>query len=148
MDHTLPIGAHLVIPRKWYTHHGVYVGNGRVVHYSGLSRAFQRGPIEETSLANFARQFGFEVQPHVAPAFSADEIVRRAKSRLGENRYAIISNNCEHFCEWCISGRARSRQIDALVKIPAGVARGIATTLIRLMELMDLGSNALRRARA
>ena len=31
MDNNIPLGAHLVTPRKWYSHHGVYVGNGRIV---------------------------------------------------------------------------------------------------------------------
>jgi len=33
----LPLGAHLSTSRFGYTHHGVYAGHGRVVHYSGLS---------------------------------------------------------------------------------------------------------------
>ncbi len=148
MEPFLPIGAHLVTPRKWYSHHGVYVGNGRVVHYAGLSRAFHRGPIEETSLESFARQFGFAVRPHVAPAFSPDEIVRRAKARLGENRYAIITNNCEHFCEWCIGGRAKSSQIEALLKIPAHLARRLATSVRRLAERARLDASDTGRARA
>ena len=32
-----PLGAHIVTPRRWYTHHGIYVGAGQVVHYAGLS---------------------------------------------------------------------------------------------------------------
>jgi Lecithin retinol acyltransferase len=27
------------------------------------------------------------------------EVMRRARSRLGEDRYRLLSNNCEHFCE-------------------------------------------------
>jgi len=42
------------------------------------------------------------------------EAVRRARSRLGENRYHIIRNNCEHFCEWCLNGVSRSRQLESL----------------------------------
>ena len=30
-----PLGAHLVTPRRGYTHHGIYVGNGIVIHYAG-----------------------------------------------------------------------------------------------------------------
>ena len=134
MDHNLPLGAHLVTPRGWYSHHGVYVGEGRVVHYAGFSRAFHRGPIEETSVDAFAKQFGLRVKPHAAPAFSPDEIVRRAKARLGEDRYGVLSNNCEHFSEWCICGRARSSQIEALVEIPVRLAQSLSKLLIRLAE--------------
>jgi hypothetical protein len=43
------------------------------------------------------------------------EVVRRARSRLGEDRYHVLTNNCEHFCEWCVHGQNRSYQVDALV---------------------------------
>jgi hypothetical protein len=46
--------------------------------------------------------------------FEREDVVRRARSRLGENRYHIIHNNCEHFCEWCLSGVSRSRQLESL----------------------------------
>ncbi|MBP4061169.1 lecithin retinol acyltransferase family protein [Aeromonas sp. Prich7-2] len=39
-----PIGAHLVTPRTGYDHHGIYVGNGKVVHYAGFARGFNTGP--------------------------------------------------------------------------------------------------------
>lgn len=48
-----PLGAHLTTSRRGYTHHGMYVGRGRVVHYSGLSGFWQGGPVEEVSLSRF-----------------------------------------------------------------------------------------------
>ena len=39
--------------------------------------------------------------------------VERARSRLGEDRYRLWSNNCEHFVHWCLTGSARSRQVEA-----------------------------------
>ncbi len=35
------LGAHLTASRRGYTHHGMYVRDGRVVHYSGLSGFWQ-----------------------------------------------------------------------------------------------------------
>ena len=49
-----PLGAHLTTSRRGYTHHGMYVGHGRVVHYSGFSGLWQGGPVEEVSLSRFA----------------------------------------------------------------------------------------------
>src|SRR5258707_11780449 len=49
-----PMGAHIVTERRGYTHHGIYVGAGKVVHYAGLSRGLRRGPVEEISLSRFA----------------------------------------------------------------------------------------------
>jgi len=48
----LPIGAHVVTPRRGYTHHGIYVGRGRVVQYGGLSRGLRSGPVKEVSLSH------------------------------------------------------------------------------------------------
>lgn len=112
MYEQLPLGAHLVTPRRGYTHHGIYVGQGKVVHYAGCSRFLNRGPVEELALERFTRGRGFCIQfcPH--PQFDAHEVVRRARSRLGENCYRLLSNNCEHFCEWCLCGESRSEQVE------------------------------------
>jgi hypothetical protein len=32
---------------------------------------------------------------------------------VGEDRYRLLTNNCEHFCEWCLHGTARSFQVEA-----------------------------------
>ena len=46
--------------------------------------------------------------------FSADAVLIRAKSRLGESRFDLVYNNCEHFAAWCKTGLSNSRQIDAV----------------------------------
>jgi hypothetical protein len=133
MNDNLPVGAHLVSPRKWYDHHGIHVGNGRVVHYAGFCKGLlHRGPVEEVSLAEFARGNGYEVRPHAASPFTPGEIARRAKNRIGEDCYDILARNCEHFCEWCITGRARSSQVDKLIALPRAWAarlRDLVATL-------------------
>src|ERR1700738_1290689 len=48
-----PLGSHVVTPRRGYQHHGIYVGDGKVVHYAGLAHGLHRGPVEEISLARF-----------------------------------------------------------------------------------------------
>ncbi len=110
-----PVGAHLVTPRLGYEHHGIYVGANRVVHYAGLSRALLRGPVEEVSLAEFADGRKIAVRRRRRVRFAPQEVVARARSRLGEDLYRLMSNNCEHFCEWCQTGESRSEQIDALL---------------------------------
>jgi hypothetical protein len=107
-----PPGTHLVTRRRGYLHHGIYVGGGRVVHYSGSSRSWRGGPVEEVSVEEFAGGRSMSIKPSVNARFSGTEIVRRARSRLGEDRYRLTSNNCEHFCEWCIHDRPRSEQVE------------------------------------
>ncbi|MCG3189218.1 MAG: hypothetical protein LKCHEGNO_01505 [Burkholderiaceae bacterium] len=119
------IGAHLVTPRRGYTHHGIYAGGGRVVHYAGWSRAaLTRRPVEEVSLAEFADGHVVAARADSPRRFAAAEVVARARSRLGENRYRIASNNCEHFCHWCLSGESRSAQIERLLGWLFGATSG------------------------
>ena len=47
-------GAHLVTPWLGFAHHGIYVGEGRVVHYGALMYDIIRKPVEEVSLESFA----------------------------------------------------------------------------------------------
>ena len=110
-----PIGAHMVTPRRGYTHHGIYVGRGRVVQYAGLSRGLRRGPVDEVPGWQFAQWRTIWIRLQESSGLDRDEVVRRARLRLGENRYHVLTNNCEHFCEWCVRGEHRSYQVDKLV---------------------------------
>lgn len=107
----IPIGAHLVSARRGYTHHGIYAGEGRVIHYAGLANGIESGPVEETVVESFCAGRGFKFKTYV-DGFAGDEIVRRARSRLGEESYGVFHNNCEHFCLWCCLGDHRSPQVD------------------------------------
>jgi hypothetical protein len=49
-----------------------------------------------------------------APDFSPDAVVARAESRLGERRFDLVLNNCEHFASWCKTGLSESRQVEAI----------------------------------
>jgi hypothetical protein len=118
----LPIGAHLVTQRRGYEHHGIYVGNGRVVHYAGFAGSAHRGPVEEVDLARFAAGRPLSIRSTPSARYVGDEAVRRARSRLGENRYRLLTNNCEHFCAWCLLGESRSEQVHCCLRHPrAGV---------------------------
>ena len=111
---SLPPGTHLTTPRRGYVHHGLYVGEGRVIHYAGLGRRLRRGPVEEVTLEAFAGGKSWQVKPVPAPAFAGAHAVERARSRLGENDYSVWSNNCEHFVEWALNGTPRSAQVERL----------------------------------
>jgi hypothetical protein len=93
-------------------HHGIYVGEGKVPHYAGLARGPFRGRIEEVSLAQFTYGRSVWTRSSDLPAFVPQEAIRRARSRVGENRYRVLRNNCEHFCEWCLHGESRRYQVE------------------------------------
>ena len=131
----LPVGAHIVTRRHGYTHHGIYAGAGKVVHYAGLSRGLRRGPVEENSLSSFAAGYPVSVVSGVPSNFEGREVARRARSRIGEDNYRILTNNCEHFCEWCLRGQPRSYQIDACLAIPS---RALHVTRRLIADLLSL----------
>ena len=80
-----------------YTHHGLYLGLGLVIHYD-----FNRICI--VTLEQFAKGMPiFIVQSKIT--YSREEVMVRAVSRLGEEKYNLITNNCEHFVRWCRSGK-------------------------------------------
>ena len=112
------IGAHVVTPRRAYTHHGIYVGDGYVVHYAGSFPWLRGGPIERVSLETFTQGRCLDVIVEPDAAYAAADIVRRAMSRVGEARYHLLTNNCEHFCEWCLHGEPRSRQVERWMSAP------------------------------
>jgi Lecithin retinol acyltransferase len=106
-----PLGSHVITPRRGYLHHGIYIGAGRVVHYAGLADGLRGGPVEETSLTRFSAGRPVWVR-FDATHFDHREVVRRARSRVGEHRYRLLTNNCEHFCEWCLRGTPHSYQVE------------------------------------
>lgn len=98
VDH-LAIGDHLFVQRVGYTHHGIYTGEGRVVHYL-------RERICEDSLTTFAN--GAKIQKKTEEesplSYSKAEAAARAKRRVGESDYNLIIRNCESFVRWCRNG--------------------------------------------
>ena len=112
-----PLGAHLVTPRRGFAHHGIYVGGDRVVHYGSFPLYWRRGSVEEVSFTSFANGYAVWVRPHPVPRFAAEEVRDRARSRLGETSYRLFTNNCEHFCEWCVCGEPRSYQVEGLLRL-------------------------------
>src|SRR5215469_7699494 len=111
-----PLGAHLVTPRIGFVHHGIYVGEGRVVHCGAVDGFMPKGPVEEVALSCFSRGRPILVRSGLPVRFTAQEVIDRARSRTGEDRYRILSNNCEHFCEWCLRGWHRSYQVERLAR--------------------------------
>ena len=88
-------------------HHGIDLGDGTVAHYLE-GREILRSPQEE-----FSRGQPITAVPYEPTDCSpAGVTLRRAMGRLGEQRYNLLFNNCEHFAHWCKTGRHRSSQVE------------------------------------
>jgi Lecithin retinol acyltransferase len=134
-----PLGSHLVTPRRGYLHHGIYIGARKVIHYSGLAHGLRSGPVEEVPFTDFASGQRVWVRSDAPSDFEVREVICRAQSRVGENRYRLLTNNCEHFCEWCLRGTARSLQVEAWL------ARPRLTLLSTLRLIFGLPTSSLMR---
>ena len=138
-------GAHLITPWMGFAHHGIYVGEGKVIHYGALVYDLIRKPVEEVTLAAFSggRPI-FVVQQDELP-FDIPEIISRARSRLGEHRYRLLSNNCEHFVEWCLYGEHRSFQVQRALEFPRFMGDCIQSAIVRVASrLLGLRKHGLR----
>ncbi len=104
-------GAHLRVWRRYYWHHGIYIGNGRVIHNNGVETDTLSIGVIESSLEEFVRSGRFYIVEHPRSPIDSAEVVGRAKARLGENSYSLLDNNCEHFANWCCTGLSDSNQV-------------------------------------
>lgn len=123
-------GDHIYVHGRGYTHDGIDCGDGTVIHYTGRpwqrnrSSAIERWPIGEFSRGREVLTRSYEGEFRYPP----DEVVARAESRLGEDRYDLVRNNCEHFARWCVAGEMRSAQV-ATVGLTLGLGVGLAVLL-------------------
>ena len=90
-----------------YKHHGIDCGDGTVIHYRKPSEI-----VERTSFATFSRGNPvYSLEYSKGFCFVPEVVVERAESRLGEDKYNLLFNNCEHFATWCKTGISDSKQI-------------------------------------
>lgn len=92
-------GDHLFVQRVGYTHHGIYIGAGRVIHY--LLDKVQVDSLEIFADGAKIHKKSNDESPII---YSRDEVVSRAYRRLGEDNYNLIFNNCHSFARWCRCG--------------------------------------------
>src|SRR5262245_61044697 len=129
-----PVGTHLVTPAFGFAHHGIYAGNGRVIHYGALMYDIIRKPVEEVSFETFAENRPVFAVEHAESCLEATLVIHRARSRLGEKRYRLFTNNCEHFVEWCLHDTSRSFQAETALAYPRLVAERIDATVVRFVR--------------
>lgn len=133
-----------------YEHYAVYIGEGKVIHYSGNEADFNgRVYVQEDTLEHFLKDdddyfvlffdksfaaprkiqvktafnlndVGFEYQLHLKEeykVYSPKETVERALSKIGEDKYNLLLNNCEHFAIWCKTGVSESYQVKRVINM-------------------------------
>ncbi len=130
-------GDHLFIYRAGYSHHGIDMGDGTVVHFESdpwrkLADTLTHGDstrIGMTSLEDFTRGAPINVRQY-ENADDIDTVVRRAQSRLGNQNYDVFGNNCEHFAVWCKTGIHESTQVNSFRDAVQPAAKALAASAI------------------
>ncbi len=94
-----------------YQHHGIATDKNRVVHFGRGAFDAQNAVVEEVTMDEFCRGRPISLFNSEA-GFASVEIVARARGRIGEQNYCLFENNCEHFANWCRTGRKESPQVN------------------------------------
>ena len=100
---------------QFYHHYGIFVSEDQVIQF-GLPddpmRVADQIKVIQTDIRTFLMGGELEVavmdREERKTMFSPEEIVARARQRLGEGGYDILHNNCEHFVNECVFGCHRS----------------------------------------
>lgn len=116
-------GDHIFVRRLGYTHHGVEVADGLVIHFTGTPGSKRGAAIRQEPIEVF-RSGGVVQVRRYEQRLEPDVAVERAESKLGQSGYNLYANNCEHFARWCVTGNHRSSQVNG-VSATGGV---VATT--------------------
>ena len=109
-------GDQICVYRNGYYHHGIYrglptgigafTGYPDVIHFYGADKSSAR--VVETTLSNFLDGGKWEVVGY-STCLSADRVVANAEYYAKHPEewpvYDPVTNNCEHFANYCKTGR-------------------------------------------
>lgn len=115
-------GAHIRVSRGLYCHHGVYISEDEVIHFTGKDGDnvldWSKPEVIKTDLSYFLKDGVLEVKEYTEQEFQdlypTDHIVQYARACLGDKGYNLVFNNCEHFANVCTLGRFRSGQVEKI----------------------------------
>lgn len=123
-------GDQIRVNRGLYFHHGIYIDDNNVIQFGSMNGELDpdKARVIKTSLSDFLKgDQDYEVRSftpeELAKKRSPEEIVNYAFLQLGRGGYNIISNNCEHFANECVFGKADSEQVDKVADILSNLFR-------------------------
>ncbi len=139
---------HLRVFRGPYWHHGIDIGDDSVVHYRGVISEKENAKVIKTSLEDFLLGAKLEiVEYNLDQCYPPEAVVSRALSKLGETKYSLVSNNCEHFARWCKTGEKKSEQVkDTVAGVTDVVVGKVAGTTAAISAVSAAGYAGLSGA--
>lgn len=117
---TPAMGDHIRVNRGIYCHHGIYVSDSEVIHFTGTEDDsildWSKPEVISSDLDYFLKGDNLEVKEYtddeLKDLYPVDHIVQYARACLGDKGYNLVFNNCEHFANTCTLGRFRSKQVE------------------------------------
>ena len=133
-------GDHIRVVRSGgpfnYEHHGIYVSDSEVIHFTGpdngmgIMAAGTSKKVTATSLAEFLKGDQLEVKEYSdkerRTLNDPETVVEIARAHIGDRRYNILFNNCEHFANYCTTNVRRSEQVKRCIRKLSGPGLAIS----------------------
>jgi hypothetical protein len=131
-------GDHIYVRRLVYSHHGIWAGDGTVIHYTGEAKEKKDPLIRETDIEAFLKGGKLKRRDY-KKRLPSPETLSLAKKHLSNKNYSLALNNCEHFATYCATGKRKSRQLREAVGGLAGIALTITGTIIQIKRKKKAG---------
>ena len=122
VHYAIPLSVGLSLPTVHATSLRNFLQNDKEYFILSFPRAYDSPvrignqdsvPHSETVSDELARHLRTQYGYHL---YTPEETVQRAKSRLGETSYNLLTNNCEHFVIWCKTGVSESLQVTGMFR--------------------------------
>ncbi|XP_013063866.2 phospholipase A and acyltransferase 2-like [Biomphalaria glabrata] len=153
----LKLGDRVRFDRGFYSHWGIHIGRGKIVHLAGrgndginanvhIGYSFSIAGVQFSKAEICIEDFWSVVDDSKAyidnsldsklEAYDPFTVVSNATQRLGEVGYNLIYSNCEHFVNWCRYGKCKSDQVEnavtgMVIAVAAGVTAGLIYGLVK-----------------
>lgn len=116
-------GDHIRVKRIGYTHHGIYISDDEIIHFTGRDddsiMDWSKAEVISTDLDFFFKGGTLEVKVYTLTESiflrPTDEIISYARSCVGDRGYNLAFNNCEHFANRCTLRQHKSKQVKRVI---------------------------------
>lgn len=111
-------GDHLEVNRGGFYHHGIDLGNGEVVHFTGDPLNKFDAQVSRELITDFAGRGSPRVVSYSGEVMHPDHVCVIAPGQWQNRKrgYSLFTNNCEHLATYCKTGVARSKQVENFFK--------------------------------
>ena len=104
---------------SFYYHYGIFVDENEIIQFclpDDIGKPANEIKVLATDIYTFLNggilESGVPTKEEIKKIRKPQEIIKTARSRIGEGGYDILHNNCEHFVNECVFSRSQSSFLD------------------------------------